>query len=157
MLLFKQLWIFSGGAWKVLAGLPEGQTQVDNPQMDEFAYWSHPIDIHFATRGLQGWPKIHFQVWHQDTFGRNELYGYGFCHIPTSPGTHDIVCPTWRPAGTFREQISQMFLGGSAQLRNPDLIYSGADRYHLRTQAMGKVHMQVSVILRNFDKYGIEC
>ena len=70
---------------------------------------------------------------------------------------HEITCPTWRPAGTFRESISQMFLGGSAQLRNPDLIYSGADRYHLRTQAMGKVHLHLGVILRNFDKYGIEC
>lgn len=44
----------SGGAWKVLAGLREGQTQVDSPQNQEFAYWSHPIDIHFATKGLQG-------------------------------------------------------------------------------------------------------
>ena len=104
-----------------------------------------------------GWPKIHFQVWHQDAYGRNELYGYGFCHLPTSPGTHEIDCPTWRPVGTMREQISQLFLGGGPQLRNPDLIYSGADRYHLRTMAMGKVHLQIGVIMRNFDKYGIEC
>lgn len=104
-----------------------------------------------------GWPKIHFQVWHQDSYGRNELYGYGFCHVPTSPGTHKISCPTWRPAGTFREQVSQCFVGGGPQLKNPDLIYSGADRYRLNTIAMGDVHMNLGVILRNFDKYGIEC
>ena len=23
--------------------------------------------------------------------------GYGFCHIPTAPGTYDIDCPTWIP------------------------------------------------------------
>lgn len=46
--------IFEGGAWKVLAGVREGQTQVDNPQNHETAYFSHPIDIHFATKGLQG-------------------------------------------------------------------------------------------------------
>lgn len=57
----------------------------------------------------------------------------------------------------MREQISQMFVGGGAQLRNPDMIYSGADRYHLRTLTMGKVHIQLAVILRNFDKYGVEC
>lgn len=104
-----------------------------------------------------GWPKIHFQVWHQDSFGRNELYGYGFCHIPTSPGIHNIECPTWRPAGTFREQISQFFIGGGPQLKNPDLIYNGGERYNLHTIAMGKVHLQLGIILRNFDKYGIEC
>lgn len=48
------LLLILGGAWKVLAGLREGQTQVDNPQIQEMAYFSHPIDIHFATKGLQG-------------------------------------------------------------------------------------------------------
>jgi len=38
----------------VLAGLREGQTQVDHPLTEDFAFWSHPIDIHFATKGLQG-------------------------------------------------------------------------------------------------------
>jgi B9 domain-containing protein 2 len=103
-----------------------------------------------------GWPKLYFQVWHQDSFGRNELYGYGYCHVPTSPGIHDIECPTWRPVGTARERLTQAFLGGGPQLRNPDLIYSGSDRYHLRTQTMGRVHLQLGVITRNFEKYGIE-
>ena len=53
--------------------------------------------------------------------------------------------------------MSQSFLGGGPQLKNPDLIYSGADRYKLHTIAMGTVHLQLGVILRNFDKYGIEC
>jgi len=38
----------------VLAGLRDGQTQVDHPLTEDFAYWSHPIDVHFATKGLQG-------------------------------------------------------------------------------------------------------
>lgn len=66
---------------------------------------------------LVGWPKVHVQVWHQDSFGRNELYGYGFVHIPTSPGTHDIQCPTWKPAGSWTEQVTQYFVGGGPQLR----------------------------------------
>ena len=31
------------------------------------------LDIHLATKGLQGWPKLHFQVWDEDMFGRNSL------------------------------------------------------------------------------------
>jgi B9 domain-containing protein 2 len=90
-------------------------------------------------------------------FGRCELYGYGFCHIPASPGLHKVDVPTWRPVGTTQEQFNQSFVGGGPQLRSPDLIYSGADRYQLRTAAMGTVHLQLGVILRNFDRYGIEC
>ena len=104
-----------------------------------------------------GWPKIHLQVWHCDRYGRNELYGYGFCHVPTSPGVHAVECATWRPSGTAREQLTQAFVGGGAELKRPELVYAGADRYHLRTAAMGSVHLELGVILRNFDKYGIEC
>lgn len=43
-----------GGAWRLLSGLKEGQTQVDIPQIGEMAYWSHPIDLHYSTKGLQG-------------------------------------------------------------------------------------------------------
>ena len=68
--LFCKWSIQTGGAWKQLQGLREGQTQVDNPEAGEIAYWSHPIDIHYASKGLQGWPKLHLQVFHQDDFGR---------------------------------------------------------------------------------------
>uniref|UniRef100_A0A8B9P6Q4 B9 domain-containing protein 2 n=1 Tax=Apteryx owenii TaxID=8824 RepID=A0A8B9P6Q4_APTOW len=52
--LFCKWDIHAGGAWKLLAGRREGQTQVDDPQADDVAYWCHPIDVHFATKGLQG-------------------------------------------------------------------------------------------------------
>jgi len=43
-----------GSGWKLLEGIIEGQTQVDSPQTEEQTYWSHPIDVHFVTKGLQG-------------------------------------------------------------------------------------------------------
>lgn len=43
-----------GGAWRIINGQREGQTQVDLPQNEAVAVWSHPIDIHYATKGLQG-------------------------------------------------------------------------------------------------------
>ena len=155
--LFCKWSLHSGGAWKVLQGLREGQTQVDQPSVGETAYWCHPLDVHFATRGLQGWPKIHFQVYSHDPFGRSQLIGYGFCHVPTSPGFHTIEVATWRPSGSLRETISHFYVGGGHQLRNSDLLSSGSDRFRLTTTAMGKVHLQIGIIQRNFDKFGIEC
>ncbi|XP_069677122.1 B9 domain-containing protein 2-like isoform X2 [Periplaneta americana] len=95
--LFCKWGIHAGGGWKVISGLKEGQTHVDNPEYEVFSYWCHPIDIHFATKGIQGWPKLHLQVYHQDQFGRSEIYGYGFCHVPTASGNHILDCVTWRP------------------------------------------------------------
>ncbi|XP_018898557.2 B9 domain-containing protein 2 [Bemisia tabaci] len=154
--LFCKWSIHTGPNWKLIEGDKEGQTQVDDPIYDEYTWWCHPVDVHFATKGIQGWPKLHVQVYHYDKFGRREIYGYGFCNIPTSPGTHLIDCPTWRPVGGIRDQITQYFLGGGAQLRMPDVVYTGLDRYKLQTEAMGIVHIELGLVLRNFEKYGVE-
>jgi len=106
---------------------------------------------------MQGWPKIQIQVWHQDSFGRQELSGYGFCHVPCSPGEHDVLCPTWRPVGSFREEVMQRFVGGGLQLRNTDVILTTPERYKLNTAAAGTVTLRLGIILRNFDKFGIDC
>uniref|UniRef100_A0A3Q3WFX4 B9 domain-containing protein 2 n=1 Tax=Mola mola TaxID=94237 RepID=A0A3Q3WFX4_MOLML len=50
--LFCKWGVHAGGAWRLLSGLKEGQTQVDIPQTGDTAYWSHPIDLHYATKGL---------------------------------------------------------------------------------------------------------
>jgi len=154
--LFCKWKINFGGGWKLLAGECHGQTQVDCPKIDSFTHWSHPIDLHFATKGLQGWPKFSVEVWSHDWTGRHELAAYGFCHIPTSPGDHRIEIATWQPCGSTWETIEQQLLGGSAQLRHPDTASSGVDRYRLNTVSMGTVYLRIGLILRNFEKYGIE-
>ena len=37
------------------------------------AVWSHPIDVHYALKGIDGWPRLKLEVWGVDAFGRNEL------------------------------------------------------------------------------------
>ncbi|XP_025000288.2 B9 domain-containing protein 2 [Gallus gallus] len=156
--LFCKWGLHAGGAWKLLGGLCEGQTQVDDPQADDMAHWCHPLDVHFATKGLQGWPRLHLQVWHQDSLGRTELLGYGFCHVPSSPGCHALSCVTWRPRGSgVTQRLRHRLLGGGPQLRAPDLIYAGADRFRLRTEAAGTVHVELGVLLRHFGRYGVQC
>ncbi|NXX09419.1 B9D2 protein, partial [Larus smithsonianus] len=147
----------SGGAWKLLSGLGSGQTQVDDPQADDVAYWCHPLDVHFATKGLQGWPKLLLQVWHQDALGRSEVLGYGFCHLPATPGWHALTCLTWRPRGSWRERLRRRWLGGGPQLLSPPaLTAAGAgERFRLRTETAGAVHLQLGVLLRRFGRYGV--
>uniref|UniRef100_A0AAY4A417 B9 domain-containing protein 2 n=1 Tax=Denticeps clupeoides TaxID=299321 RepID=A0AAY4A417_9TELE len=41
--------IHAGGAWRLLSGLREGQTQIDAPQGGKMASWTHPIDHHHRT------------------------------------------------------------------------------------------------------------
>lgn len=95
-------------------------------------------------------------MWPQDSFGPSEIYGYGYCHVPSSTGHHCISCATWRPLGSWLEQLTQMFIVGGLQLRSPDLAYDGTDRYRLSTEAMGTVELEINISMKNLDKYGIK-
>ncbi|XP_063687759.1 B9 domain-containing protein 2-like [Bolinopsis microptera] len=150
-------WCFeTGGAWRLLEGVKDGQTQVDHPIDEGIAHWSHPIDLHYAIKGIQGWPKLSLQVYSEDMYGRTQLVGYGFVHLPTSPGFHKIECPTWQLAGSAMDQVQSYFVGSGPQLINDDVIASGSDRYRLQTIASGTVYLSLFLVTRNFNKFGIE-
>ena len=52
--------------------------------------------------------------------------------------------------------FTAFFLGGGPELLSEELIHSPEKRQRLRTEATGKVHLRIGVILRNFDKFGVE-
>jgi B9 domain-containing protein 2 len=54
------------------------------------------------------------------------------------------------------DQISQLFTGESLKLTNEEIIITNDDRFRLQTQTMGVVNLELYVVLKNFDKYGIE-
>ncbi len=81
--------IVAGRSWELLEGLEEGQTQVDAAQAGDMAVWAHPIDIHYACKGLAGWPKLHFQVWCQDEYGRNDI-----CKLSAQPRSPRLLTAT---------------------------------------------------------------
>ncbi|NXX24015.1 B9D2 protein, partial [Podargus strigoides] len=83
--------------------------------------------------------------------------GYGFCHLPATPGCHTLTCVTWRPRGTWQERLSQRLVGGGPQLRTPDVAAGAPDRFRLRTEAAGSVHLELGVLLRHFGRYGVQC
>jgi B9 domain-containing protein 2 len=76
--------------------------------------------------------------------------------VPATPGYHELECVTWRPMGSIKDQITSYFVGGSLQLKNPELAIANSELYRLKTISMGKVHLKLNIILRNFDKYGVE-
>lgn len=54
----------SGANWKHVEGFIEGQTSTScNKFENNHCAFAHPIDVHLACRGIQGWPKIHLEVY----------------------------------------------------------------------------------------------
>eukprot|EP00208_Stichococcus_sp_RCC1054_P008738 CAMPEP_0206151598 /NCGR_PEP_ID=MMETSP1473-20131121/38902_1 /ASSEMBLY_ACC=CAM_ASM_001109 /TAXON_ID=1461547 /ORGANISM="Stichococcus sp, Strain RCC1054" /LENGTH=158 /DNA_ID=CAMNT_0053549145 /DNA_START=56 /DNA_END=532 /DNA_ORIENTATION=+ len=136
--LFCEWGIAVGDSWEVLQGLERGRTQVDSARGS--AFWAHPLDMHLIARGLAGWPKLHFQIWSRQKGGRAQIRGYGFCHVPATPGVHAVECSTWRP--------QQSAAGG--------IVHSGEDRFRLQTVTSGIVRLRLNVLVRNFQRYHVQ-
>lgn len=151
-------WSFEVGSnFRLLQGTTSGQTQCDMPPEGEMALLAHPLDVHYAVKGIDGWPRLRLEVYGVDSYGRVELAGYGCCIVPTSAGTHELRCPTWRPCGSVREQISSFFLGGGLRLKNKGLITAPTDRFRLQTEPAGEVLLQLSVLPKDLARYGVLC
>ena len=140
-----------GKYWDLLSGEYNGQSQFGYSDFSEdLVSFNHPVDVHFAATSIQGWPRMKVQVWELDEFGRANLCGYGFCHLPTSVGCHEISIPCWRPTGSMPEEIQSFFLGTNPQLVNEDVLFSKAweNRCRLVTIPSGTVYVQMNVIHR---------
>lgn len=148
-----------GKHWSVLEGDPNGFTQTAyiNDQSEE-APWNHPIDVHYQSTSIQGWPKLICQVQRLDEYGRVSVVGYGFVHIPCVPGFYDLDVPCWRPTGTQQEELMAFFLGNTPQLLDDDLVYQRAitERLKIITAASGRVNVQISVLTRHLDHHQID-
>lgn len=156
--LFVKYTMNAGSCWKLLEGYTQSQTHLSTPGSSGSPHsFSHPIDVHYATRGIQGWPRLELQVWGVDWLGKCNISAYGFMNIPTQPGHYRLVCSTWRPVGDFRRRLVDYITGYRLHLVDPsDAISNGLNRHVIQSVSTGTVRVDLNVVLRDFDKYGVD-
>lgn len=173
--LFAKWSITAGSCWRVLEGFTEGQTQLtiktlegrnratttpdaNNPTVAAYRHpWSHPIDVHYLSKGLQGWPRLEFQVWGVDWLGKCNISAYGFLNVPSRPGYHELECYTWRPVGDFRRRLIDYVTGYRMHLVDPsDIISNGLNRHVIQTQSMGTIRVNLTVVMKDFQEFGVD-
>eukprot|EP00984_Skeletonema_dohrnii_P017048 scaffold7682_cov137-Skeletonema_dohrnii-CCMP3373.AAC.2 len=152
---FKGTYIEWGKSWSLLEGEDSSQTQYTASNV-----WNHPIDVHFASTSMLEWPRIIVQVWTLDSYGRSILAGYGFTHLPTNPGEHELEINCWKPTnGSIREKLEEFFLCRTPScLLDEAVIFGKAweSRSQLTTVSSGKVKLNVHVMLRFFDQHNVK-
>lgn len=47
-------------------------------------------------------------------------------------------------------------MGGGPELAQESLVHSSEDRLRLRTESSGRVRLKLGIIIRNFEKFGVE-
>lgn len=154
--------------WTVLEGFKDGQTHLsdifniqapaDEGELNRNRYiWSHPIDIHYVTKGLSGWPRFEFQVWGVDWMGKTNINAYGFLNVPMHPGYHELTCYTWRPVGDIRRRILDYITGYRMHLvDSSDPVINGLQRHAIQAQSMGTITIELNVVMKDFENYGLD-
>lgn len=148
--------LLSGSLWNFVEGESEGQTATDSNRLDHKSVFSHPIDLHLSTRGIQGWPKLTIEVFSVNSLKQFYPVGVGFTFIPTKPGFHKILIPTWKVSPlSLLDSIKEKFFTGGFTIVKKDLISSGIERYKLSTISSGTVKVHLSLVFKHFRKYNI--
>lgn len=93
-----------------------------------------------------------------DWHGRRLLSGYGFAHLPTTPGAHRIEISLWRPVGSAEQELEAYLLGSTPALATHEPIYESAwrERCRLVTVSAGKIFVDLFVITRFLKNQGID-
>ena len=164
-----------GPSWAVVQGQSSGQTQtglvdrslggdglvvsltgerIDASWGSGSAAWEHPLDILLSTTSLCGWPQLQLTVWQQDELMRNDIIGYGSALIPVAPGQHRLQVATWRPEGSWLQELRASFLGGGLpQLMDLRCVThpTEAPRTGLATTTSATVELDIQVLARGFE------
>ena len=88
--------------------------------------------------------------------------------VPLSAGKHVLEAGVWRPApgsvkgglGAWWEWLSFRLVGVRKYLRDLSWVYSAGSRdatgrSGMRTESVGQVWVELSVVTRGFDQYGL--
>lgn len=154
---FLRFRVFAGEShWTLLDGDATGQTHTAKADpVSDVVTWSHPVELHYVCSSLVGWPRIAVAVWQVDSFGRNEIAGYGVAFVPPSPGIHVVDLACWRPEGSTLQELGAWFRGGVPQLTDTSVLLGSAMRHHLATVTTGTVQLEVQVLCKGFDAVGV--
>jgi hypothetical protein len=141
----------AGYNWSLVAGSEIGETFQAGVDYTLHAPLEQPIDLNYAAKSVRGWPKMMVEVWGVDSSKKSHLCGYGVMTIPVQSGHHKITIHCWRPVTSYSDKV----LGTYPELEHKDILLSSQNRYGLKSESAGTVHVEVDVILKDFQLHGV--
>uniref|UniRef100_A0A182WLW1 Tectonic-1-3 N-terminal domain-containing protein n=1 Tax=Anopheles minimus TaxID=112268 RepID=A0A182WLW1_9DIPT len=143
-----------GSSWKAIEGHTEGQSCCSTSRIEQRSDFSTPIDLHLVTRGLQGWPKLHVEVYAVNALQHYWPVGYGFAFVPVCPGQHRVRIATWKVSSArVADTVREKFHTGGFSLAKSDIAFTGIERYKLLTKTAGSVELDLMLIFKHFAEY----
>jgi hypothetical protein len=102
-------------------------TDYNHQKVYESNFW-FPFDLQFmhdTTQESSERPHLLFQVNSVDSWNRHRIEGYGSLQFPSEEGYHEFRVQTWKPLGSFYNELHSFFLGGSIRVLELEDIIQG--------------------------------
>ena len=97
------------------------------------------------------------EVWEISEEGKYTIAGYGVGTVPWSPGNHKLLINWWRPVdNSWWGSVSEYLLGTKPEISIKDMIISSTERNGFETESTGTVEIEIGVISKNFELYGVK-
>lgn len=154
--------IVFGPDWILSSGSDVGVSQISRYRQvqanrREFV-WNQPVSASFRSYNCFGWPQIILCAYYFDTFGNDQILGYGCAYLPVSsfsPSNTKQIVTIYAPqsTSTLRRFISWI-LGRKPELIASNLFARGDCRSLLHMDAIGEVELSFNMISSNLANNG---
>lgn len=153
--------IVAGPDWIMSSGTDVGITQIARYRMLEDGerqfVWNQPISLSYRSYNFYGWPQIVVSVYHFDTFGNDQILGYGCVNLPISNQTcnQKQIIKIYSPqSSSFAKRILSWITGRKPELTNPNLFARADCRSVLQMVTVGSLEISFNLTSKDVINNG---
>lgn len=154
--------IVTGPDWLLASGSDVGITQISRYAKDENSsnrfVWNQPVAASYRSYNYFGWPQIVLSVYYFDTFGNDQILGYGCIHLPVSgqvsvrtKQTVNIYAPQ---SSSMLRQILSWIVGKQPELVDSNLFAHADCRSLLQMDVVGQIELTFSLTSKDIQDNG---
>lgn len=145
--------------WHIIEGNRAGISQhaYKSQHTNKRVVWNYPFELVYQSYNVSGWPQIVITLSSRDWFNRDNIMGYGTCHVPTQPGTHTRYVHLFKPlSSSFLNTFAGWWTGKSAEYYKPsEVVGQNQGRAVTRVESAGTLKIQFNVTMKDMDEFGI--
>lgn len=154
--------IVTGPDWLLASGSDVGVTQISRykkgPGDEREFVWNQPVTVSYRSYNYFGWPQLILSVYYFDTFGNDQILGYGCAYLPTSsqtPANAKQLVTIYVPQSTSTvRRILSWILGKKPELLESNLFARADCRSLLQLTPVGEVEVSFNMISKDVASNG---
>lgn len=164
--VYAKISILAGPDWTMTSGNDFRVTQISRYTVDVYGrkrfVWNQPISISYKTNDIYGWPQLVISIYYFDSFGNDQLLGYGSIHLAQQVSGWHIqpikqIARIYAPqSSTFVKQILSWITGKKPELVDSSTFARGDCRRALQVTLVGYVEFTLNLTTKDFATNGYQ-